>query len=381
MSRILILHAAVGLGHQRAAEALGRAFSLRRAARVCVEDTLEHGSAFFRHLYARSYLELSEKVPALWAYFYQRADENETQLSQALRLLVDQIGVTELDALLARYQPDAIVCTHFLPVDLLVERRHRGLATPPLFCVVTDFTGHVFWAYPGVDGYFVAAPLTSQMLTQRGVPADRITVTGIPVDPAIAEPKDRYQVRQAYEIGPGAVITLFGGGLAVARVRQIVTDLLDRDLPGTLIVVAGRNAGLVNALQGMPRTQRLKLRLFGFVDVVDDLVTASDLVLTKAGGMIVSEVLARGRPLVLVDPIPGQEEWNADYVVSVSAGVQVRLGAMVSVVVENLINHPAHRQLLEAGAAAAGHPEAAFAIADAVLARLGSSLGTQPGQG
>ena len=381
MSRILILHVAVGLGHQRAAEALGRAFNIRCAGRVCVEDTLQHGSSFFRHLYARSYLELSEKVPALWAYFYQRTDENETQLSQALRSLVDQIGVTELDALVAHFQPDAIVCTHFLPVDLLIEKRQRGLLTPPLYCVVTDYTGHVFWAYPGVDGYFVATPLAGRMLTQRGVPADRITVTGIPVDPAIAEPKDREQVRQAYEMGPGAVITLFGSGISVARVRQMVTDLLKRDLEGTLIVVAGRNAGLVKALQGMPRTKRLKLRLFGHVDVVDDLVTASDLVLTKAGGMIVSEVLARGRPLVLVDPIPGQEEWNADYVVSVSAGVQVRLGPMVAEVVENLIHNAPHRQLLEAGATAAGHPGAAFTIADAVLARLGSSAEIPTGRG
>jgi processive 1,2-diacylglycerol beta-glucosyltransferase len=372
MARILILHASVGLGHRRAAEALARAFALRQASRVCVEDTLSHGSPLFRQLYAGSYLELSEKAPALWAYFYQRADETDTQLTQALRKLIDEIGVTELDTLIARFQPDAIVCTHFLPVDLLVQQRRRGRPVPPLYCVVTDYTGHLFWAYRDVDGYFVPSHLSAKMLAERGVPPDRIMVTGIPVDPAIAEPKDRAQVRLDRHLDAGPIVTLFGGGLAVQRVRQIVTDLVRGDMRGTLVVVAGRNAGLVDALREVKGTERLALRVLGFIDYVDDLIAASDLVVTKAGGLIVSEVLARGRPLVLVDPIPGQEEWNADYVVSVGAGVQVRLGPMVPAVVENLVANPTHRQVLEEGAARAGRPMAALTIADAVLAAIAS---------
>jgi len=370
MPRILILHATVGYGHRRAAEALGRAFTLRGVKSVWVEDTLAYGGPFFRQLYAGSYRELSEKAPVLWAYFYERSDDIEGQLIQGLRTLIDRIGVTELDALIERCHPDAIVCTHFLPVDLLAKQRRSGARIPPLYCVVTDYTGHVFWAYPDVDRYFVATPLTGRMLTQRGVPKAQITVTGIPVDPAIAEPRDRDQTRHTLALAGGPVITLFGSGLSVKRVRQIVTDLLDSEVRGTLVVVAGRNAALVRALDDLPSGTRLNLRSLGFVDNVDDVVTASDLVIAKAGGLIVSEVLARGRPMVVVDPIPGQEEWNADYVVSVGAGVQVRLGKMVPLVVENLLANEAHRRLLEEGAHKAGRPRAALAIADYVLADI-----------
>jgi processive 1,2-diacylglycerol beta-glucosyltransferase len=276
--------------------------------------------------------------------------------------------VTRLEALVEQRRPDAIVCTHFLPLDLLVDLRRRGRPVPPLYCVVTDFTGHVFWAYPDADGYFVATPLTAAMLVERGVPADRITVTGIPVDPALAEPKDRTRLRQTYQLGDGAVITVLGSGLSVERVQAIANDLLQRPIAGTLVLVAGRNAALQQSLRGLPPGRTLHPHVLGFVEYLDDLVAASDLVITKAGGLIVSEVLARGRPLVIIDPIPGQEEWNADYVVSVGAGVQLRLGAMVSEAVTHLLADTAHRELLTAGAARAGRPRAALDIASAVLA-------------
>lgn len=367
MASILILHASVGLGHRRAAEALGSAFAHRQAETVWVEDTLAYGGPIFRQLYASSYSGLSEKAPAIWAHFYRRSDEIETQLTAALRTLVSRLGVTELDALIDERKPDAIVCTHFLPVDLLIQERRRGRKIPPLFCVVTDYTGHVFWAYPDVDHYFVATSMTKWMFVQRGVPPDRITVTGIPVDPALADPKDRAMVRQALNLGDGPVIVLFGSGLTVKRVRQVVTDLLYSEVHGHLVVIAGRTTQLVDGLRNLSRHGRLNLTVLGFIDNVDDYVAASDLVIAKAGGLIVSEVLARGRPLVVVDPIPGQEEWNADHVVSVSAGVQVRLGQMVPRVVENLLTNTAHREVLEEGARRAGRPRAALTIAEEVL--------------
>jgi processive 1,2-diacylglycerol beta-glucosyltransferase len=161
----------------------------------------------------------------LWAYFYRRADDIESQLAQALRTLVDRLGVTELAALIARCQPDAIVCTHFRPVDLLAQERRHGQPIPPLYCVVTDYTGHIFWAYPEVDRYYVATAMTKRLLAQRGVSPKRISVTDIPVDPAIAEPRDRVAVRESLKLGARPVVSFFGSGLTVKRVQQVVTDL------------------------------------------------------------------------------------------------------------------------------------------------------------
>jgi processive 1,2-diacylglycerol beta-glucosyltransferase len=230
---------------------------------------------------------------------------------------VDRLGVTELQAMVEHYKPDAIICTHFLPLNLLAREKRKGRLEALLYCVVTDYTGHVFWVDPIVDGYFVATPETGEMLIRRGIPPESITVTGIPVDPAIAQPKDPAELRQTYDLNREPVITLMGGGLNIDRVEQMVAGLLERNLGGTLVVAAGRNGKLQEAMKHLPSSVTLELRTLGFINYLDDLVAASDLVITKAGGLIVSEVMARQTPMVVIDPIPGQEEWNADYVVSV----------------------------------------------------------------
>jgi processive 1,2-diacylglycerol beta-glucosyltransferase len=165
---------------------------------------------------------------------------------------------------------------------------------------------------------------------------------------------------------------LIGSGLNPKTVRQMVTGLLEREISGTLFVVAGRNKNLQEHLSDLKSSATLELRMVGFIDYLDDLTAISALVVTKAGGLIISELMARQTPLLIVDPVPGQEEWNADYVVATGAGVQVRLTEMVPVVVQNLLNTPAYLEALRAGAGRAGQPRAALDVADAILARVGT---------
>ncbi len=200
--------------------------------------------------------------------------------------------------------------------------------------------GHIYWVEPDVDGYFVATSETSQGMTRRGVEAARIRVTGIPVDPAIAEPKDPAQMRQIHKLDPPPVVTFLGGGLAAGRAEQIIQGLISRGVTGTLLVLAGRNTRLQAGLPQVKSGLALHVRGLGVVECLDDLIAASDLVITKAGGLVVSEVMARRTPMILVDCIPGQEEWNADYAVSVGAAVQLRLVEMIPFAVENLLGCP-----------------------------------------
>jgi processive 1,2-diacylglycerol beta-glucosyltransferase len=372
MTRVLILHASIGLGHLRAATALESAFQQRQVEQVWVEDFFEAGLPLFGKLYAGSYTEVSEKLPELWSYYYERVDQGESQIGKRFSELVVRLGIYGLDKFLRRYNPDVIVCTHFLPLDILLSLKRQGKLNLPIYCVVTDYTGHILWAYSRVDGYFVGSDETARLLAQRGVPESLITVTGIPVDPEIAQSKKPAQIRQAHQIADGPVIALIGSGLNPKTVRQMVTGLLEREISGTLFVVAGRNKNLQEQLADLQSSATLELRMVGFIDYLDDLTAISALVVTKAGGLIISELMARQTPLLIVDPVPGQEEWNADYVVATGAGVQVRLTEMVPVVVENLLNTPAYLEALRAGAGRAGQPQAALDVADAILARVGT---------
>lgn len=375
MARILLLYASGGgEGHRTAARALSRAFHLRGADHVWVEDALEHGSSLYRQLYTSFYVELSENAPAIWEYVYELADSPETRFVNDMRIFLDRLGVTELDQLVRRCNPDAIICTHFLPLHILASYRRKSQLKVPIYAVVTDYTAHAYWVYREIDGYFVATPQTRKMLITRGAPKELTTVTGIPIDPFIGKHKDSQHIRQMLKIEREPVVTAIGSGLQVERVRRMVLGLVEEGLHGTLYVVAGRNKELQAALSGIESTPTLDIRFPGFIDYMDDLIVASDLVVTKAGGLIVSEILARGRPMVLVDPIRGQEEWNADYVVSMGAGVQLRVMDMAPTTIMRLMNDTERLDYMTKRARTAGQPDAAMHVVNRVLEQLPTQL-------
>lgn len=373
MPRILILHASVGTGHRSAALALADAFA-RKQTEVRVEDALDHANPLFRQAYAGTYLDVTTRAPLLWQLFYQNTDVTDPdtiELTNRLRGAVERLGVNDLRRLLKQYQPAAIICTHFLPVDLLLRLKHKGALPQPIYCVVTDFFAHTFWIEPGIDGYFVATDMTRDQMAARGVPAAIISVSGIPIKLEVDEPKQALEARLRHALpAEGPLVTLFGGGLQIERVRVITQGLLASPISGTLAVVAGRNEALGAALADLRDGPTMRLRCYGQIDFVDDLVVGSDLVVTKAGGLIVSEVLARGTPMLLIDPIPGQEEWNADYVVSEGAGVQLRIAETAPRAAVHLLSNPERLAQLRHWAARAGRPRAAMDIAEAVLEDL-----------
>ncbi len=374
MPRYLLLHASVGSGHRSAANALAEALDRLPDSEVRVEDTLDYASPIFSAAYSRSYLELSQRAPLIWQMFYESMDTTDSDwapLRDRMRGLVAELAITKLKDLIRDYAPAAIICTHFLPAELLMRLKLDGSMRVPTYTVITDHAVHSQWITPGVDGYFVASEFPRKLMIERDVPAAIIHATGIPVNPAVTAPKDPAEMRRKHNLpASGAVLTLFGGGLLSQRVRRVVEGIAALGQPGLLLVVAGRNAELPAALAGLESGPHMQLRVLEHIDYVDDLVVASDLVITKAGGLIVSEVLARGAPLLVIDPIPGQEEWNADFLVSSGAALQLRLVEWAPWTIEQLLLAPERLAALRAHAAAAGRPNAARDIAELIARAL-----------
>jgi processive 1,2-diacylglycerol beta-glucosyltransferase len=378
MPRILILHAEVGTGHTTAANALADAFRRNQQNEVRVEDTLNYGSRLFRESLTQSYLRVSSRAPLLWKMLYRSSDYSDPDTLTALKSLqsrIERLPVRRLERFVTDYAPDAIVCTHMLPIAVL-QRLKRGAALrPPVYCVITDYMVHSMWINEVVDGYFLASDLTRDAMIARGVPASALHVTGIPVRLDIAEPKARDDARARHDLPTDRpIIALFGGGVEVQRVRLVVSRLLESTMPGLLVVVAGRSESLVRALGDLHNGPSMHLRVLGRIDYVDDLVAASDLVITKSGGLIVSEVLARGAPMLVIDPIPGQEEWNADYVAGTGAGIQLRQPESVPPAALALLSQPERLAMMREQAVRVGRPRAAFDIAQRVLAELRSGV-------
>jgi processive 1,2-diacylglycerol beta-glucosyltransferase len=370
----LILHAAVGTGHTTAANALADAFRRKQTGEVRVDDILEYGSEIFRKGLVQSYLQMSSRTPLLWKMLYtssDHADPDIAAVSNAVHARIDRLPVRKFERFVASYAPDAIVSTHMFPLTVLQRLKRHGALRQPLYCVITDFMVHNMWINDIVDGYFVASDMTRDAMIARGVLSAVVHVTGIPVKLETAEPKDVELMRACHELPAEVpIITLFGGGIEPSRVRRIVSRMLAATTPGLLVVVAGRSASLAESLADLKDGPALKLRRLGMIDYVDDLVAASDLVITKSGGLIVSEVLARGAPMIVIDPIPGQEEWNADYVAASGAGIQLRQPESVPLAALSLINQPERLDIMREQAARIGRPRAALDIAEHILADL-----------
>jgi processive 1,2-diacylglycerol beta-glucosyltransferase len=374
--RILLLHASVGRGHYRAATALAHAFEQTAGATIYVDDILRYAGAFFRKSYTATH-QLAYLTPRLWSQIYALTDHRVSSRHPSAigRALGTRLGMHALSPLLAETRPDAIVCTHFLPVEALNAQRRKHL--PPVYLAVTDYRAHNFWACPHVDGYFAPTDAVRDQLVGAGVPRSRVYVTGIPIDPSIARPREPEEARAELRLPPrGPVVLLSAGGIVPERVRAIVAALLARRFPGTLLVVAGGNQGFIASLADLESAAPGVLRLWGEQPSLDRFIVASDLVVSKAGGLTVSEALARGVPLIIPTPAPGQESWNVAYVVEGGAGMRCAGAGAVADAVMSLIGDPARRHRMAEAAYALGRPEAALAIAGHVLADLARRFGS-----
>jgi len=374
MTHILILSSSLGAGHNSAAQALNQAFSQFPDVTVTVKDALEYASSIYRNAVTSIYKQLSEKAPQIYRAYYEGTDLEDLERSLELNIVtakIERVFFRKLRHLIEEINPDAIVCVQQIPSRLLQLLEEEERISKPHYVVITDVIAHSSWINKEVDGYYLPNNLTTDFLIKRGVDPAILHATGIPIKLEVLESKSQVEMRERYQLKTDKpVVTIFGGGLHYKRVRLMVSQLMNTSEVGTVIVAAGRNEQLLDSLTELNSTPETKLLKLGLVDYVDDLVVASDLVITKAGGLIVSEVLARGKPMIIVDPFPGQEEWNADLIVAAGAGVQLRLPEMVAHCVKFLLNHSERLSQMQASALELGEPRAALNIAENILSQI-----------
>jgi processive 1,2-diacylglycerol beta-glucosyltransferase len=381
MTHILILYSSLGSGHVSAANALRDAFSRFTDVTVDSEDALEYASPIYRNAVTQAYKQLSEKAPQLYKAFYEGSDIENLEQSLDNNLAwakLERLFFRKLGQLVRDTDPDAVVCVQQIPSRFLQLLEQEDKFSKPQYVVITDIIAHSTWINYGVDGYFLPNDLSANLLVQRGVNPEILNVTGIPIQLEIMEPKRKPEARSRHDLALDVpVVALFGGGLNPRRVRAIALDLLESLTSGVLVVAAGRNEDLLSALEEVESSDRVELRKLGMIDYVDDLIVASDLAITKAGGLITSEILARGTPMIIVDPIPGQEEQNADAIAAAGAGVQLRLLEMVAPAVRYLLAHPERLAEMQESALALGQPRAALNIAEIILRSINSGVPSQ----
>ena len=264
---LVVLSISAGAGHVRAAQALcetaEREFPGLKLTHI---DVLDLVPATFRKLYFDSYLKLIEKAPLLWAYLYQHTDKpaRESKIS-SIRKQIERLNTRKLYAEIEKLDPDAIVCTHFLAPELLSRRIRKGHRVPPVFVQVTDFDVHALWIHQHMRGYFVANEEIAWRTAQRGIDADSIHVTGIPISPQFLQTLDRFTCAREVGLDPAlTTLLVMAGGAGVGGVETLVERLAAIDRKFQIVALAGKNEKLLARLQSIAKNHPGKIFPMGF---------------------------------------------------------------------------------------------------------------------
>jgi processive 1,2-diacylglycerol beta-glucosyltransferase len=369
-TRILVLSVSAGAGHTRAAEALrAQAASLQGQVEVTHVDVLTLVPRGFKAIYGEFYLHLVEKHPALWAYLFNLTDRTPRDAPfQQMRRAIERLNTRALRACLDAVRPHHIVCTHFLPAELLAHEIKRRRLTAPVWVVVTDFDVHRLWLQPSMHGYFAATDEVAFRLRQRGIGAAEVIVSGIPIMPVFAEPLDRDMcVREAGLDPARPVLLLTSGGAGIGGGADVIERLLRTAPMAQIIALAGRNQRLLDSYQRLAADHPASVRAVGYTTSIERLMAASDVIITKPGGLTVSECLAVGRPMIVISPIPGQEERNADFLLEHGLALKANDGAALEFRVRTLLDDPARLTAMRERASRMRRPDAARHVLEHVL--------------
>ncbi|MFH1857634.1 MAG: glycosyltransferase [Candidatus Omnitrophota bacterium] len=323
--KVIVVYASSGAGHQKAAEAISKTLQERPGLQVQLIDSLDYTAPFFRYSYPRVYLFLVRYLPSVWGFFYDGL--NVALIGpplRALRRLLNAVNGRGLEKFFLSEKPDIIVSTHFFASEVASAMKRSGKLQSCLVTIVTDFVVHSVWITSETDGYTVASRDTRDSLMRRRVPEEKIAMTGIPVNPVFEKEENRLLLAEKLGIAPDKFTVLIAsGGFGVGPIEQLVNHLSQNERL-QLLVVCGHNRSLYERLQAETASLRERVILYEFVNNIHELMSVSDCMVSKSGGLTMSEALAKQLPAFILYPIPGQEMGNRDILVRHQAALAVR---------------------------------------------------------
>ncbi|OGB27798.1 MAG: galactosyldiacylglycerol synthase [Burkholderiales bacterium RIFCSPLOWO2_02_FULL_57_36] len=354
----------------RAAEAI-RAYADMRAPGIKAAhiDVMDFVPAAFRKIYSNFYITLVTRFPVLWGFLYRTMNSaTPDSMTEKIRQGIQRLSTKRLMKEIALADPDLIICTHFLPAEILASLTRDKALRCPVWVQVTDFDLHRMWVHDGMAGYFSANEEVAFRMRSQGIAPQSIHVTGIPVMPAFAQILDRAQCARELGIDPRRMtFLLMGGGAGIGKLDEMAEQLLAMNADFQLLVLAGKNEKLLHSLRSLSRRFPGRLIPQGYTTRIERLMACADVAITKPGGLTASECLAIGLPMIVHSPIPGQEERNADFLLEQGVALKASDAETLEYRIRFLIDSPAKLADMRRKAKALGHPFAARNVIDTVL--------------
>ncbi|MBX9573251.1 MAG: hypothetical protein K2X77_30410 [Candidatus Obscuribacterales bacterium] len=370
--KILILSGSIGTGHTRAAQAVEKALNiLDPSADVRHEDALNFANAAFRTIYQQAYIQSVNKAPEILGWIYNQSERVWPENTYGLAF--ERWNALPLVKLLRDYAPDIVISTHTLPVDMTSWLICKKAINTQHAIIVTDYETNPLWRAEHYSRYFAASEEVKRELMYLGYKEDLITVSGIPIDPVFAQKKDRNQMRTKHNLSKDKTIILTSaGGLGMGPIDSILQALIRLEENVQIIAICGANeelkANLENSLSDyLEGGSEAKLKILGYTNEMDELMSAADLALGKPGGLTSSEALAKGLVFVIVNPIPGQEERNSDHLLEHGAAIRCNSLGVLSYKLNSLLSDKERFHAMSQKALQCAKPNSASIIGAEIL--------------
>jgi processive 1,2-diacylglycerol beta-glucosyltransferase len=355
---ILILSASYGGGHNQVARALTQ--EIQRQApglKIITVDYCELLFPLINRISQFSYTQSIRHFPVGYALYYQATGNISSDSFWQRRL--NRLGYSELIMLVNKLEPRVVISTFPLPAGVLSQMKEAGVLSAPVVTVITDMCVHSQWIHPKTDLYLVGSPEVAIGLEKRGVSRQKIGITGIPILPAFKEKIDPEMVRREFGIDSKTKIILFmGGNDGIFGTNHF--SMILKDLPPEVqsVIITGSNHDLYDRLQSNSY-QKYRVRALKYVVDVAGLMKISDLLITKAGGVTISEALAVKLPMIIFKPTPGHEAANANYLLKHRAAFIVKRESSLKKIIYRMITDDAFRQCFSHNCSKIATPDSA----------------------
>ena len=375
-NRVLLMYITKVSGHRQATVAIQK--SLKQLDPT-IEAPTVNGFGFtypiLEKVVNKAYMSVIKRTPKVWDYMYD--NPKIVKNSQSIKNFLHKSSYDKIEKLFKRHKPDAIVCTQAFPCGMVAHYKRNHHLKTIIIGVLTDFSPHSFWINDGVDYYVVPSVEAKERFIKKGVPSDAIKVYGIPMRAKFSTQLDKQPIADKLGLALNIpTIVVMGGGQGLGPIKTIVKSLIKVKMKFQLIVLTGVNTKIINSLKRYTKKSDKKILIFEFANNVDELMELATIIITKPGGITTAECLAKGLPMVIVDPIPGQEMRNTDFLIKKGIGIRIDDTSDVGEEVELLLKSPKRLAAMSKSAYENAKPYAALDVAKLILDHTNGALET-----
>jgi processive 1,2-diacylglycerol beta-glucosyltransferase len=325
MKKIMILYASVGGGHFKAAEGISNFITENYPDyNVHMIDALKYTNKLFDRIVVNSYINMARYSPKMWGNLY---NFSEKQYSVAnFSNMVNRMLSLKLFNLFKDEDPDIVISTHPFITEMVASLKKHNKTNAKLCVVITDYESHAFWEIKSkyVDMYFVANNGMKYGMMNNGIPENKISVTGIPVNSRFSQKYNRAELLKEFGLEDKKTVLFFGGGeFGLSNIKAFFEALISLKNDIQIVAVAGKNAKIKATFEKLSAKSNKNVLILGYSNKIPELMNLADFVISKPGGLTTTEVLVTSTPFIIINPIPGQEEENANFLLNNGAAARL----------------------------------------------------------